>query len=151
MSDRLAVPGGSAAPEVEIRSPGGPLRAGVSEIRDLEGWWLALLWVADDEGIVPLRALAPRSGPPADPPLARLGPALAGALSGMILEEGGRQMIRLRLGVPPEDEGRPWTAPAIVVAGFRWEPMRAATMDPAELAATALDGFRRAAERLGSP
>lgn len=152
MTDRLPVPGPSVVPEVpvEVRGSGGSsVRAGVSEVRDLEGWWLALLWVADADGLVRFREVAPAAGPPADPPLARLGPAIAGALSGMILEEGGRQMIRLRLGVAPEDDARPWEAPLIVVSGFRWEPMRAATMTPEAIAAGALDAFRRAVEGLG--
>ncbi len=41
------------------------------------------------------RDVAPDSGPPADPPLARLGPAVAGALSGLILEDAGRLQLRL--------------------------------------------------------
>ena len=45
--------------------------------------------------------LAPAAGPPPEPPLARLGPALAGGLSGMILEDAGRLQIRLGLAVPP--------------------------------------------------
>ncbi len=65
-----------------------------------DGWWLALLWIADDDGVVPMRDLASPAGPPADPPLARLGPSFAGALSGMILEEAGRLSIRLATVVP---------------------------------------------------
>ena len=47
-----------------------------------DGWWLAVLWVADAEGVIPFWQAGPAAGPPPDPPLARLGPAVAGALSG---------------------------------------------------------------------
>ena len=47
-----------------------------------DGWWLAVLWVADEDGVVSFRDVAPDAGPPPDPPLARLGPAISGALSG---------------------------------------------------------------------
>ena len=53
-----------------------------------DGWWLTLLWVADDEGVVSFRDVGPAAGPPPDPPLARLGSALSGALSGLILVPG---------------------------------------------------------------
>ena len=36
------------------------------------------MWVADDDGVVSFRDVAPAAGPPPDPPLARLGPALVG-------------------------------------------------------------------------
>ncbi len=116
-----------------------------------DGWWLALLWVADAEGVVPLRDLAPAAGPPADPPLARLGPSLAGALSGMILEEAGRLSIRLATVIPADDPTRPWRVPAAIRAAFKWEPARAATMRQNELAETVLAGFRRSIEGLSRP
>ena len=116
-----------------------------------DGWWLAILWVADDDGVVVFRDLAPAAGPPADPPLARLGPSLAGSLSGMILEEAGRLSIRIATVVPPDDPGRPWKVPAAVRAAFKWEPMRAAAMRPNELADAVLAGFRRSIEGLSRP
>ena len=67
-----------------------------------------MLWVADDEGVVAFRDLAPAAGPPPEPPLARLGPAVAGALSGLILEDAGRLQIRLGAVAPPDDPTRPW-------------------------------------------
>ena len=42
-----------------------------------DGWWLAIVWVADDDGVVSFRDVAPDAGPPPDPPLGRLGPAIA--------------------------------------------------------------------------
>lgn len=116
-----------------------------------DGWWLAVLWVADDDGVVSMRDLAAAAGPPAEPPLARLGPSLAGALSGLILEEAGRLSIRLATVVPAADPARPWRVPAAVRAGFKWEPARAATMRPNELAEAVLAGFRRAVEGLARP
>jgi hypothetical protein len=113
-----------------------------------DDWWTAILWVSDEAGVVAFRDLAPAAGPPPDPPLARLGPALAGALSGLILEDAGRLQIRLGAVAPPEDAERPWLAPAIVRAAFRFEPARAAAMRPNELATEVLTGFRRAVEGL---
>jgi hypothetical protein len=116
-----------------------------------DGWWLAVLWIADEDGVVSMRDLAATAGPPAEPPLTRLGPSLAGALSGLILEEAGRLSIRLATVVPAADPARPWRVPAAVRAGFKWEPARAAAMRPNELAEAVLAGFRRAVEGLARP
>ena len=116
-----------------------------------DGWWLAILWVVDGDGVVSFRDVAPPAGPPPDPPLARLGPALSGALSGYILEDGGRLSIRLAQVAPPDDELQPWRSPLAVRAAFRWEPMRAAAMRPNELAETVLAAFRRSIESLARP
>ncbi len=113
-----------------------------------EDWWTAILWIAAPDGLMTFVELAPEAGPPPDPPLARLGPSIAGGLSGLILEDAGRLQIRLGLVVPPEDPERPWRCPAIVRAAFRWEPARAAAMRPNELAAEVLTSFRRAIEGL---
>jgi hypothetical protein len=114
-----------------------------------EAWYLCVLWVADDAGVVDFTDVAPAAGPPADPPLARLGPAMTGALSGLIREEDGRLAIRLSPIAPPVDPTRPWRAPLAIRAAFGWEPMRAATMRPNELASTVLTAFRRSVEGLG--
>lgn len=149
MGDRLPPPGPSIVEEIRVPSPEGPYRAGIARPSTLtDDWWVTLLWVADEGGVASFRALASTAGPPADPPLARLGPSVAGHLSGMILEEEGRQMLRLRLGVAPDDERLPWEAPLIVVAAFRWEPMRAATMSDGDLAAIVLAAFARSLEAL---
>ncbi len=116
---------------------------------EADGWWMTLLWVADDDGVVSFRDVAAAAGPPPEPPLARLGPALSGALSGLILEDAGRLQLRVGSLVAPEDPARPWRAPLAVRAAFRFEPARAATMRPNELAETVLAAFRRAVERLG--
>ena len=114
-----------------------------------DDWWTAVLWIAGADGLATFTELAPAAGPPPDPPLARLGPALAGGLSGLILEDAGRLQIRLGLLVPPEDADRPWRCPALVRAAFRWEPARAATLRPNALASEVLTAFRRAIEGLG--
>lgn len=115
-----------------------------------DDWWTAILWIADEtDRLVSFVDLAPAAGPPPEPPLARLGPALAGGLSGLILEDGGRLQIRLGPVVPPEAPDRPWRAPAIVRAAFRWEPARAAATRPNDLATEVLTSFRRAIEGLG--
>jgi len=113
-----------------------------------DGWWLAVLWVADAEGVIPFWQAGPAAGPPPDPPLARLGPAVAGALSGLIAEEAGRLGIRLGPIAPPDDPTRPWRSPLAVRAAFRFEPARVATMRPNELASTVLDAFARSVEGL---
>jgi hypothetical protein len=107
--------------------------------------------VADEGGLADFVELAPLAGPPPEPPLARLGPALAGALSGLILEEDGRLQVRLGPVIPAPDPERPWRGPALVRLALRWEPARAAVMSENELAREALGGFRRGIEALGRP
>ena len=114
-----------------------------------DDWWTAVLWVAGGGGLATFAELGPAAGPPPDPPLARLGPSLAGGLSGLILEDAGRLQIRLGLVVPPEDPERPWRCPAAVRAAFRFEPARAATLRGNALASEVLTAFRRAIEGLG--
>ena len=106
------------------------------------------MWVTDDDGVISFRDVAPTAGPPPDPPLGRLGPAMAGALSGLILEDDGRLQMRVGMLVPPEDPERTWRAPLAVRAAFRFEPARAATMPPNELADTVLAAFRQSVETL---
>ena len=139
MPDRLPSPGPSFIREHEVRI--GDLRylAGMGRPSEApDGWWLAVLWVADTDGVVSFRDVAPASGPPADPPMVRLGPGIAGALSGLILEDAGRLQLRVGAAIPPEDPSRPWRAPLVVRAAFRFEPARVATLSPNELADTVL-------------
>ncbi len=114
-----------------------------------DGWWLGILWVLDEDGVLPFRDLAPASGPPAEPPLLRLGPSLAGELSGWILEEDGRLSIRLNVVAPPDDPSRPWLAPAAMRLAIKFEPLRAAATPANQLAETVMVAMRRALERLG--
>ncbi len=113
-----------------------------------DGWWLTLLWVADDEGVVSFRDVAPAAGAPPDSPIVRLGPPLAGGLSGFIREESGRLALRLAPVVPLDDPNSPWDAPAVVRAAFKWEPARAATLRSTELASAVLGAFRQAVQAL---
>lgn len=149
MAERLPPPGPSFLREHEVLIGDRALRAGMARPAEADGWWMTLLWVADDDGVVSFRDVASTAGPPPEPPLARLGPALSGALSGLILEDAGRLQLRVGSLVAPEDPTRPWRAPLAVRAAFRFEPARAATMRPNELAETVLAAFRRAVERLG--
>ncbi|HYL41428.1 MAG TPA: hypothetical protein VET90_08975, partial [Candidatus Binatus sp.] len=91
------------------------------------------------------------AGPPPEPPAARLGTAMAGGLSGLVLEDAGRLQIRLGPVLPPAAPERPWRAPAILRAAVRWEPARAAPLRPNELAGEVLTAFRRAAESVARP
>jgi len=150
--DRLPPPGPSFLREHEVRIGDRALRAGMARPSEApDGWWMALMWVTDDDGVVSFRDVAPTSGPPPDPPLARLGPALSGALSGFILEDAGRLQMRVGMLVPPDDPERTWRAPLAVRAAFRFEPARASTMRANELADTVLAAFRRSVEALHRP
>jgi hypothetical protein len=137
--DRLPPPGPSFLREHDVRIGDRAYRAGMARPSDApDGWWLTLMWVADDAGVISFRDVAPTAGPPPDPPLVRLGPAIAGALSGLILEDAGRLQLRVGALVGPDDPARPWQA-------------RSATMRPNELADTVLAAFRRSVEGLHRP
>ncbi len=152
VSERLPHPGPSFLREQEVRIGDRRLQAGMAKPVDgPDDWWLAVLWVADDEGIVSFREIGPAAGPPPEPPLMRLGPSLAGSLSGMIREEDGRLAIRLVPLVPPEDDTQPWRCPLAIRAAFRWEPALAATLRPNQLAEQVLAGFRRSVESMHRP
>jgi hypothetical protein len=75
-----------------------------------------------------------------------LGPLFSGGLAGFVLEDAGRQQLRLRLPVPPDEPDHPWSAPLVVQAAIRWEPARSATMTSNARADVALAAFRRAVE-----
>ena len=150
MPTRLPPPGPSYLKPVELRLRDSLVRVGMGLPSTMpDGWWIALLWVADDDGVVSCRDAAPAAGPPPDPPAGRIGSLLAGGLSGFIAEEEGRQSIKVRLPVPGDDERRPWERPLVVQLALRWEPARAAAMRPTELAETALAAFARVVASLG--
>jgi len=113
-----------------------------------DGWWVALLWCEEEGQLLVFNDLAPSYGTPPGSPLLRLGPGLSGTLSGLVLEENGRQQLRLRLGQPPKNEETPWEAPLVALAGFRFEPARRLAMSDSELALTVLRAFRDALLRL---
>ena len=152
MPDRLPHPGPSYLREQELRIGDRLLLVGIAKpIDGPDDWWLAVLWVTDDEGVISFRDVAPSGGPPPEPPLFRLGPSFAGSLSGLILEDNGRLAIRLTPLVPPEDDARPWRCPLALRTAFRFEPALVATRRPNELAERVLTGFRRAVETLHRP
>jgi hypothetical protein len=149
MPERLPPPGPSFIRERVIRIGDRAARVGMSRPTTTDdGWWLAVLWVSDDDGVLSFRDVAPAAGPPPDPPLLRLGPILAGNLSGLILEEDNRLSVRLGPIAPPDDPTRPWRSALAVRAAFKWEPMRAATMRPNELAETVAAAFGQGVESL---
>jgi hypothetical protein len=114
-----------------------------------DGWWLTHLWAADDAGIIDARDVSPLAGPPPGTPLQTLGPALAGSLAGLLDQEQGRQLIRLRMPPAPDDD-RPWDRPLVLVTAVRWDPVRATTMPPDDLARELLRAFSRALQASGS-
>jgi len=147
--DRLPAPGPSFLREQPVRIGERTFQAGLSRPSDApDGWWLAIVWVADAAGVVSFRDVAPDAGPPPEPPLARLGPGVSGALSGLILADDGRLQMRLGLVAPPDDPTRPWRTPLALRVGFRFEPARAATLRQNGLAEQVLAGFVRAIEGL---
>ena len=147
----LPAPGPSFLREQELVVRDRRLHAGMSRpSAPADDWWTAILWIADDaDRLVSFVELAPVAGPPPEPPITRLGPALAGGLSGLILEDAGRLQVRLAPVVPPEEADRPWRAPAVIRAAFRWEPARAAAMRANDLSTEVLTAFRHAIEGLG--
>ncbi len=153
--DRLPAPGPSFVREEQVRLPGQPeqasVRLGMSAPSILDdGWWLTHLWAADADGVVDTLTAAPVAGPPPGPPLLTMGPALAGALAGLLDQEDGRQLIRLRM-PPADDTARPWARPLLLMTAVRWDPVRSATMRPNELARELLRAFARAVEAAGAP
>ncbi|MHB8674333.1 MAG: hypothetical protein ACYDAK_11745 [Candidatus Limnocylindrales bacterium] len=152
MPARLPSPGPSFLREQVVRVRDRDLRAGMGRPAEIEGgWWTAMCWVTDGDGIVSFRDVAPAAGPPPDPPALRLGPSLAGSLSGLVLEEAGRLQFRLAPASAADDPLRPWDLPLAVLVAIRPEPARAAAMRPNELAEAVLAGFRRAVEGLARP
>jgi hypothetical protein len=157
VSVRLPTPGPSFARDRIVRLHSGPadpgvaVRVGMSHPTETEdGWWLAHVWAYDAGGIIDTLTIAPRSGPPPVPPLMAIGPAFAGALAGLIAEDDGRRLVRLKLH-PAADDDRPWERPCIVQLAVKWDPVRSATMGTNELAAEVVQAFARALDAAGSP
>ena len=157
MATPLAIPEPSYLREHELRLRARPgsaprtVRLGLTvPTRTDDGWWLAHLWAAVGEHVIDTRDIAPSGGVPPLPPQVAMGPPFAGALAGLVAEEGGRQLVRLRL-YPAADPDRPWERPLILQVAIRWDPVRAATMSGEALAGEALAAFARAIEAAGSP
>jgi hypothetical protein len=156
-SERLPSPGPSFARAEPLRlgGPGeeiGPrVRLGMSKPNKMEdGWWLTTLWAEDDDGIIEARTVAPAAGPPPVPPLQVIGPTLSNALMGLLDQEDGRQLIRMRM-APAEDEAEPWHRPLMILTAVRWDPVRASTMRDNDFVKELMRAFRRAIDVAGAP
>ena len=157
MAARLRVPGPSFRRPATGRlraTPGHPGRAvelgmGRPSTTD-DGWWLGHVWASEADEVVDMIDAAPAAGPPAAPPQAVMGPVFAGALAGLIAEQDGRQLVRLRLHPAPRPE-RAWERPLILQVAIKWDAVRAATTPPNELADAVLDAFGRAVVAAGRP
>lgn len=157
MTDRLPSPGPSfaRAEPMRLRGPAGSLgprvRLGMTKPTVMEGeWWVFTLWAEDDEGVIESRTIAPAGGPPPVPPLQVIGPTLANALMGLLDQEDGRQLIRMRM-APAEDEAEPWRRPLMILTAVRWDPVRKSTMRDNELVGEMMRAFRRAIDVAGAP
>ena len=93
-----------------------------------DGWWLTTLWAEDDEGVIEARAGRAAGRSAARAPLQVIGPTLSGALMGLLDQEDGRQLIRLRM-LPADDEAQPWRRPLLLLVAVRWDPVRASYDD----------------------
>ncbi len=157
MSTPVPRPGPSFIREerVRLRGPDGSrgreVLLGISEpsIMD-DGWWLATLWGVDEAGVIEATVVAPLAGPPPEQPVSLLGRILAGALAGLLDQEDGRQLIRLRM-LPAADESRSWQRPLLLWLAVRWDPVRGAVMRPNELAREILRAFARSVEAANAP
>ena len=155
--ERLPSPGPSFARAEPLRlrgaqgDPGRQVRLGMlrPSIMD-DGWWLTTLWVEDDDGVIEARDVAPPAGPPPAAPIQVMGPSLSNALMGLLGQEDGRQLIRLRM-PPADDEAQPWRRPLLFLVALRWDPVRSSTMRDNQLAGELMRAFRSAVEVAGSP
>jgi hypothetical protein len=139
---RLKGPGGSLGPRVRL----GMTKPTVM----VDDWWVFTLWAEDEEGVLECRTVAPAAGPPPAPPLQVLGPTLANSLMGLLDQEDGRQLIRMRM-AEVDDEADLWARPLMILAAVRWDPVRASTMPDNELVGEMMRAFRRAIDVAGAP
>lgn len=157
MSERMPSPGPSfaRAQPLRLHGPGGTLgprvRLGMTKPTVMEDdWWVFTLWVEDDEGVIESRTIAPAAGPPPVAPLQVIGPTLANSLMGLLAQEDGRQLMRMRM-APAEDEAEPWRRPLMILTAVRWDAVRQTTMRDNELVAEMMRAFRRAIDVAGAP
>lgn len=148
-------PSFARAEPIRLKGPGGALgprvRLGMTKPTVMvDDWWVFTLWVEDDDGVLDCRMVAPASGPPPAPPLQVIGPTLANSLMGLLAQEDGRQLIRMRMG-EAADEADPWGRPLMILTAVRWDPVRRSTMRDNELVAEMMRAFRRAIDVAGAP
>jgi hypothetical protein len=115
-----------------------------------DDWWIFTLWAEDSEGVIEARTVAPAAGPPPVPPLQVIGPTLSNALMGLLDQEDGRQLIRMRMG-EAEDPAELWRRPLMILTAVRWDPIRKSTMRDNELVGEMMRAFRRAIDVAGAP
>jgi hypothetical protein len=139
---RLRAPAGEPGARVRL----GMLKPSIME----DGWWLTTLWVEDDGGVIEARTVAPAGGPPPGTPLQVIGPALSGALMGLLDQADGRQLIRMRM-TPADDETDLWRRPLLILLAVRWDPIRSSTLTEYALAGELMRAFRHAINVAGSP
>ncbi|MFM7824490.1 MAG: hypothetical protein ACKO8K_00190, partial [Candidatus Limnocylindrus sp.] len=100
-AERLPLPGTSFLKERPIVIEGraaGEIRAGATQPSTLtDGWWIALFWVQDGEGVVSCREVAPLAGPPPITPLERYGVLMTNGLGDLLAVEDGRSCLKVRL------------------------------------------------------
>jgi hypothetical protein len=139
---RLKGPAGSVGPRIRL----GMTKPTVM----VDDWWVFTLWAEDEDGVLECRTAAPAAGPPPTPPLQVFGPTLANSLMGLLDQEDGRQLIRMRM-AEAEDEADPWGRPLMILTAVRWDPLRRSTMRDNELVAEMMRAFRRAIDVAGAP
>ena len=96
--ERLPLPGTSFLKERPIDIEGradGEIRAGSAQPSTMpDGWWIALFWVQDSEGVVSCREVAPLAGPPPISPLERYGVLMTNGLGDLLAVEEGRSCLK---------------------------------------------------------
>ncbi|MEY3655215.1 MAG: hypothetical protein RI971_71 [Chloroflexota bacterium] len=148
--ERLPLPGTSFLKERPIDIEGradGEIRAGSAQPSTMpDGWWIALFWVQDSEGVVSCREVAPLAGPPPISPLERYGVLMTNGLGDLLAVEEGRSCLKLRLVGEPTNPSEPWRRPLALQVAAKWDSLRIATMSGSKVAEAALDAFARAVE-----
>ena len=154
-AERLPLPGTSFIKErpmiIEGRAQG-EIRAGSTQPSTLaDGWWIALFWVQDGEGVVSCREVAPLAGPPPVTPLERYGVLMTNGLGDLLAVEEGRSCLKVRLAGEAADPREPWRRPLALQIAAKWDSLRVATMTESKVAQAALDAFARAVEVANKP
>ena len=149
-AERLPLPGSSFLKLQPILIEGrgtDEIRAGAAQPSTMpDGWWIALFWVQDGDGVVSCREVAPLAGPPPVTPLERYGVLMTNGLGDLLAVEEGRSCLKLRLVGEAANPSEPWRRPLALQVAAKWDPMRVATMTGSKVAEAALDAFARAVE-----
>jgi len=154
-AERLPLPGTSFLKQRPIEIEGrasGEIRVGATQPSTLaDGWWIALFWVQDGEGVVSCREVAPIAGPPPITPLERYGILMTNGLGDLLAVEDGRSCLKVRLVGEAVDPSEPWRRPLAMQIAAKWDSLRIATMSATKVAEAALDAFARAVEVAHKP